>query len=196
MLVLASVLDIAAAPDTASTWPSSAGRRPDFFPVEYIDPQPRYLDPPPGRYVYPDGSIRKADPPPGFYDLPPGYYPLDSGRAVKYDAILGPLPSAEAALTAWQQKRRRLRIGLGISGGILGLSVLAIPIGLGIFNAATRHDDFVCVDCYPPGTLVTLVLGPPALVATLVYAIRLGIHSKRRPTTNLTVGPNGLLWRF
>lgn len=196
MFALVGVLCAAPPPAPASTWPASAGRRPDSLPVEYSDPKPRYFDPPPGRYVYPDGSIRDADPPPGFYDPPPGYYPVDPALAAAYRSALGPLPTAEAALRAWEEKRRRLRIGLGVSGGILGLSVLAYPISMGIVSAATRGEDFVCIDCYPPGIFVTMVLGPPALVATIVYAVRLGIHARRRPKANLSFGPGGLLWRF
>ena len=195
VLVLASVLGGAPPADSASAWPASAGPRPASSPVEYRDPKPRYFDPPPGRYAHSDGSTRDADPPPGFYDLPPGYYPLDPERAAAERASLGPLPTAEASRAAWEERRRRLRIGLGVSGGVFGLSVLAIPISIGI--GAARHDaDFVCVDCYPTGVYVTLALGPPALIATVVYAIRLGVHAKRRPRTNVAFGPGGLTWRF
>lgn len=195
MLALVALLSAAPPPDPAPSWPPSAGPAPVSSPVVYGDPQPHYFDPPPGRYLHPDGAIRDADPPPGFYDLPPGHYPRDPERAAATRSLLGPLPTAEAAVPAWLDKRRRLRIGLGVSGGILGASLLALPIGSAIYNA-TRSDDFVCVDCYPPGIFITLVLAPPAFIATVVYAIRLGVHAKRRPRTLLAVGPDGLRLRF
>lgn len=53
-----------------------------------------------------------------------------------------------------------------------------------------------CLDCYLVGQIVVMVLGPPTLVATIAYAVRLGLHAKRRPRTHVSFAPGALLWRF
>lgn len=171
--------------------PVPVGDQSPAHAVIFKDPRPRFYDPPPGRYHLPDGTYGYADPPEGFYDPPPGYYPVDGAHALASWTSLGPLPTAEGSIAAWYAKRRRLRIGLGISSGAFALSFLAIPLS----NLFWRPQG-LCIDCYPPGIIVTLYLAPASLIAAIVYGIRLGIHSRRRPQTRLALAPGGLLWRF
>jgi hypothetical protein len=189
-LSLAHVLGMA----PAASWPASAGVQSPANSVIYKDPKPRFYDPPPGRYRLPDGTFGYADPPEGFHDPPPGYYPVDEAQAVATWTSLGPLPTAEGSIAAWYEKRRRLRIGLGISSGAFALSFLAIPLSNLFWRPSS--DGVPCIDCYPPGIIVTLYLGPASVIAAIVYGIRLGVHARRRPKTNLALAPGGLLWRF
>lgn len=177
---------------STSTWPAGAGAPPQTTPSTFIDPSPRYFDPLPGSYVQPDGTLVHADPPPGYYDLPPGHYPL---VLTGPEGLQGPLPSAEASMPAWSAKRRRLRIGLGVSLGVVGVGVLAPLVGLIIWNVQTSNG--ACIDCYPPGTIFALVVIPVGIVATVVTGIRLGVHARRRPVlSRLDVGAGGLRLSF
>jgi hypothetical protein len=187
-LVLAVLMQAASTP----SWPAGAGAPPQASPSAFMDPSPRYFDPPAGSYVQPDGSIVHADPPPGYYDLPPGHYPL---VLTGPDELQGPLPSAEASMPAWSAKRRRLRIGLGVSLGVVGVGVLAPLVGLVLLNA--RTGDRPCIDCYPPGTIFALVVIPAGIIATLVTGIRLGVHARRRPVlSRFDVTAGGLRLSF
>jgi hypothetical protein len=175
-------------------WPASAGAPPQVTRSVFYDPPARYFDPPAGRYRLPDGTIQYVDPPRGFYDPPPGQYPVDLLGVPTSEAVLGPLPTAEASVQAWLEKRRRLRIGLGISLGAIGVGVLAGLTTTAIWNAQTRRD---LRDGYPPGVFVDLAIIPAALIATIVYGIRLGVHARRRPgPPRVQVGAGGLRLAF
>ena len=181
----------------SSTWPASAGPPPPVTASEFRDPRPRYFDPPVGRYRLPDGTIHHVDPPPGFYDPPPGHYPVDSLAASAPDAVLGPLPTAEASIPAWLDKRRRLRIGLGISLGSIGAGVLASVAATTIWRLQTRGEARTYPDGYEPGMIVALAILPAALIATIVAGIRLGVHARRRPgTPRVQVVAGGLRLSF
>lgn len=200
LLLAAHVLGAAAtasSPTGSASWPASAGPPPSTWSVVYRDPRARYFDPPAGRYSKGDGSLIDADPPAGYYDPPPGYYPRDRAQALAYGNSLGPLPEPMSAQEVWERKRLRLRIGLGVAGSALGIAVLAPILSSIAYHSTTRDPTYTCIDCWDPGILILMGLGPPALIATTVYAIRLGIHARRRPASaRVDLGSGGLRWRF
>lgn len=165
-------------------WPASAGAPPTVTRSEFRDPRPDHFDPPAGMYRWPDGEIRRADPPLGYYDPPAGQYPV--GPVEGPDAVLGPLPTAEASVPAWLLKRRRLRIGLGIS---LGAAVVGLLVGL--VGAATdglsltKHPQNAEPEPsgahFPPSAVIAGFLVPAGLITAIVLGINLGVHNRRRP---------------
>jgi hypothetical protein len=97
----------------------------------------------------------------------------------------------------WERKHQRLRVGLAISGAVLGIAVITPIITTIIDRTTPRDPTYLCIDCWNPGFLVFLALAPPALIATTAFAISYGVHSRRRPTGDrLGFGPGGLRWRF
>lgn len=184
---------IQAAP--TSSWPASAGAPPQVTPSEFRDPRAHYFDPPAGRYRLPDGTIQQADPPPGFYDPPPGHYPVDSFAGPAPDAVLGPLPTAEASDNAWLAKRRRLRIGLGISLGAIAVGAIWPSVATAYWERQRGPQTGVVE--YAPGTMVALIVVPIGIVATIVSSICLGVHARRRPRpARIQVGAGGLRLSF
>jgi hypothetical protein len=187
VVALAGVVAFTAAGST-SGWPASAGVQPKVAPTKFKDPRARYFDPPAGRYRLPDGTIREADPPRGFYDPPPGHYAVPPpGLDQRLPrAVIGPLPTAEGSVDGWIAKRRRLRIGLGISLGTMGagLLVLAIPSAPSL-------------DGYPPGIFATMVFVPVGLIAAIATGISLRVHARRRPmSSRVQVLADGLRLSF
>lgn len=195
-LALAAVWTFAqAAADPA--WPSSAGSAPPpTIPTKFRDPRARIFNPPAGRYRLPDGTIQQADPPRGFYDPPPGQYPAMELPLDKPPpgTVLGPLPTAEGSMPAWHAKRTRLRVWLGLSTAVIGIGSMAPLVGLAIWRAAPYGE---CIDCYPPGTILALVLVPAGIIATVVSGARLGVHNRRRPVPlRVQMSPGGLRLSF
>lgn len=180
-----------------SAWPESAGTPPPKFDRVYKDPPPRYFDPPAGLYSKGDGTLVETDPPRGYYDPPPGYYPRDRHLALTYHHPLGPLPRPLSDLEIWEKKHRQRKIALAISATALGIAVLA-PIVSAIQRAVSSPPppDVRCIDCWDPGIVIFLSLGPPALISTTVSGALLGVHAKRRPSQQVSLSPSGLTWRF
>lgn len=177
--------------EPTSTWPASAGAQPPATPSVYKDPRPHYYDPPAGRYRLPDGTVQQADPPRGFYDPPAGFYSVPTVEGPATDSVLGPLPTAEGSDEAWLNRRHGLRIGLGLSLGVVGLGAIAPLIVRPIWP------DHRCVDCFPPGALAALIMLPAGLIATIVFSVRLAVHNRRRPRGfDLRVDSGGLRLAF
>ena len=181
-------------------WPASAGPPPQMTRSEFRDPRPDHFDPPAGMYRWADGKIRRADPPPGYYDPPAGQYPV--GPVEGPDAVLGPLPTAEASVPAWLLKRRRLRIGLGVS-----LGAAAVGLLVGLVGAATDgvspstqpkngpyRDDG---DEFLPSTVIAVFLVPAGLITAIVLGVNLGVHNRRQPPSRrLQVSGGGFRLSF
>lgn len=195
-LVSAWILALAPVPERLA-WPASAGLPPSTFNMVFRDPRARFFDPPAGRYSNGDGSLIAADPPRGYYDPPPGYYPRDRAIALEYGNPLGPLPRPLSEQEIWEKRHRQRKIALAISCSALGVAVLA-PIITAIARAASPPPPgYSCIDCWDPGILVLMGLGPPAVISTTVSAILFGIHSRRRPASErVSLAPGGLRLRF
>lgn len=203
---LALAMTLAQAPTPASPTSLAPQATPTAaHPTEFRDPRPRTFDPPHGRYLLPNRAVIVADPPRGYYDPPPGLYPKTTTTSPSPEAraargiILGPLPTAEASMPAWLAKRRRLRIALGISSGLILATALTPALGAGIEAAQDRDQGPKgSVDGYPPGFFVLVFGTPLAILATIVTGTLLGVHKHRQPRTNhrLQVTPGALNLAF
>lgn len=202
---LALAMTLAQAPTPASPTPLAPQATPTAaFPTEFRDPRPRTFDPPHGRYLLPNRTVIVADPPRGYYDPPPGLYPKTTTTSPSPEVraargiILGPLPTAEASMPAWLAKRRRLRIALGISSGLILATLLTPAVGSGIDALRERDLDSPPIAEYPSGFLVLVFGTPLAILATIVTGTLLGVHKHRKPRTNhrLQVTPGALNLAF
>lgn len=186
---LALAMTLAQAPTPASPTPLAPQATPTAaFPTEFRDPRPRTFDPPPRGYY---------DPPPGLYPKTTTTSPSPEVRAAR-GIILGPLPTAEASMPAWLAKRRRLRIALGISSGLILATLLTPAVGSGIDALRERDLDSPPIAEYPSGFLVLVFGTPLAILATIVTGTLLGVHKHRKPRTNhrLQVTPGALNLAF
>ena len=180
---MALALALAPVPD----WPTSAGSAPAPIAAEHRDPRPLHYDPPAGLYRLPDGTYEHRDPPAGDYDPPPGLYrlgPPDAPEGAVPPPWLGPLPLLLDPVEYWQARRRRLRIGLGVSGGVLAAGALGVALSLAFPNDCGSMPGQATFNCeaYPIGLMVwSFAVVPASLVATIVYGVRLGRHNARRP---------------
>jgi hypothetical protein len=182
------------------SWPASAGAPLQLTRSEFRDPRPDYFDPPAGMYRWSDCKIRWADPPPGYYDPPAGQYlvvPVEGP-----DAVLGPLPTAEASAPAWLLKQRRLRIGLGVSLGAAAVGLLVGLVGeatdgLSLTKQPTNADPPSDGDEFLPSTVIAAFLVPAGLITAIVLGINLGVHNRRRlPSRRLQVSGGGFRLSF
>ena len=101
-------------------------------------------------------------------------------------------------MPAWLAKRRRLRIALGISGGLILATLLTPAVGSGIDALQARDLDPKPIGEYPSGFLVLVIGTPIAILATAITGTLLGIHKRRQPRTThrLQVTPGGLNLAF
>ena len=116
-------------------------------------------------------------------------WPASAGPA---PTLLRPAPAPADETGAWLARRRRLRIGLGVSGGVLLAGGAALGLSLG-FSACGEDS----LDCFPIGATVSGVVAAAALISTVVYAVRLTVHNERRPRQlRVQLEPGGLRLRF
>jgi len=119
-------------------------------------------------------------------------------QAPAWPASAGPAPTLVRPAPAddmprWLAQRRRLRIKLGVSAGVLGASAGTLALGA-VFGC---RGDGPVLDCTPIAAIVGGVAVVAAVIPTLVYAVRLTVHNERRPrSTRVQAGPGGLLLRF
>ncbi len=117
-------------------------------------------------------------------------WPASAGPA----PLLRPAPVQEESSRKWLERRRRLRIGLGVSAGVLGVGA----VGLGLFVGLRRCDaDESFCEGVPTGAIVTGVVVAGSFISTIVYAVRLTKHNERRPSARrVTFAAGGLSVRF
>jgi hypothetical protein len=116
-------------------------------------------------------------------------WPASAGRA---PTLLRPAPALADGARQWHTRRRHLRIGLGVSGGVMLAGGAALGMSLG-FSMCGEDS----IDCYPIGATVAGVVAAAALISTVVFAVRLTIHNERRPqNTRVQFGPGGLRLHF
>jgi len=180
-------------------WPASAGAPPKVTRSEFRDPRPDHFDPPAGMYRWADGKLRRADPPPGYYDPPAGQYPV--GPVEGPDAVLGPLPTAEASVPAWLLKRRRLRIGLGVSLGAAAVGLLVGLVGEATGGVSLTKQPTNAEPSegphFLPSTVIAVFLVPAGLITAIVLGINLGVHNRRQPPSRrLQVSGGGFRLSF
>lgn len=201
MLTGPPTLALSLALASAPPWPPSAGSTPGPIAAEHRDPRPLHYDPIAGLYRLPDGTYQQIDPPEGDYDPPPGLYrlePADAPANAVPPPWLGPLPVLIDPVDYWRAKRRRLRISLGISGGVLAAGALGVALSLAFPNdCGATGDEPLTYNCeaYPIGLMVwAFAVVPASLVATIVYGVRLGRHNNRRPAQlrRVQLTPGGL----